>query len=365
MHRYNRHITLPEIGLEGQQKLIQSKVLVIGAGGLGCPILQYLTAAGVGSIGIIDFDVVDILNLQRQVLYGSSSLGQNKALAAKKRLEDLNSDVNITAYPEALTHQNAINLFKNYDIIVDGSDNFETRYLVNDACIITNKPLVFGAIYKFEGQVSVFNYQNGPSYRCLFPNPPQKNSIPNCSEIGVLGVLAGVIGCLQANEVLKIILGIGDTLSGKLLLYNALSLQNTIINIQQSEEEIKKVLDSKDNFKTRETSNFCDTKIQNISIEDALNMSNIQFIDVREKYEQPKIEGIKVTQIPLSDLENQLHQLETEKDLVLFCQSGIRSKKAVSVLKDFKINNCYYLNEGAYDIIQYLKTINIKELRLK
>src|SRR5690606_19253182 len=216
-NRYSRHIILSEIGQAGQDKLLSAKVLVIGAGGLGCPVLQYLAAAGIGTLGIIDFDVVEISNLQRQVLFGTSSLGKNKAEAAKKHLEDLNPEISIMAYAEKLTYQNALELFKNYDIIVDGSDNFETRYLVNDACIITNKPLVFGAIYKFEGQVSVFNYQNGPSYRCLFPNPPQKDTVPNCSEIGVLGVLPGIIGSMQANEVLKIILGIGSTLSGKLL----------------------------------------------------------------------------------------------------------------------------------------------------
>ena len=225
MNRYSRHIILSEIGQIGQDRISNTKVLVIGAGGLGCPILQYLTAAGVGTIGIIDFDVVELSNLQRQVLFGTSSLGKNKAIAAKARLEDLNDSISIIAYPEPLTYQNAIALFNQYNIIVDGSDNFETRYLVNDACIITNKPLVFGAIYKFEGQVSVFNYQNGPSYRCLFPTPPKKDSVPNCSEIGVLGVLPGIIGSMQANEVLKIILGLGNSLSGKLLCYNALTSQ--------------------------------------------------------------------------------------------------------------------------------------------
>ena len=206
MSRYNRHIILSEIGQAGQDKLSNAKVLVIGAGGLGCPVLQYLAAAGIGTIGIVDFDIVDISNLQRQVLFGTSSLGKNKAEAAKQRLEDLNNEISIIAYPEKLTHKNAIDLFNQYDIIVDGTDNFETRYLVNDACIITNKPLVFGAIYKFEGQVSVFNYQNGPSYRCLFPSPPKEGTVPNCSEIGVLGVLPGIIGSMQANEVLKIII---------------------------------------------------------------------------------------------------------------------------------------------------------------
>ena len=234
MNRYNRHIILSEIGQIGQDKLSNAKVLVVGAGGLGCPVLQYLAAAGIGTLGIIDFDVVEASNLQRQVLFGNSSLGQNKAEAAKIRLEDLNDTITINAYPFPLDHQNALDLFNQYDIIVDGSDNFETRYLVNDACILTNKPLVFGAIYKFEGQVSVFNYENGPSYRCLFPNPPKKDSVPNCSEIGVLGVLPGIIGSMQANEVLKIILGIGNVLSGKLLCFNALTNQTSILKVKKS-----------------------------------------------------------------------------------------------------------------------------------
>lgn len=207
MSRYNRHIILSDVGQIGQDKLSKAKVLVVGAGGLGCPVLQYLTAAGIGELGIIDFDVVEESNLQRQILFGTSSLGTNKALAAKNRLEDLNPTIQINAYTEKLTSKNALELFKEYDIIVDGTDNFATRYLVNDAAILTNKPIVYGAIYKFEGQVSVFNYQNGPSYRCLFPNAPKEGSVANCSEVGVLGVLPGIIGTMMANEVLKISFG--------------------------------------------------------------------------------------------------------------------------------------------------------------
>ena len=213
---------LSEIGITGQKKLKDSKVLVIGAGGLGCPVLQYITAAGVGSIGIIDFDVVDVSNLQRQILYSTNDIGANKAAAAKERLNALNPLINIIAYEYKLSNKNALELFSQYDIIVDGSDNFSTRYLVNDACVLTEKPLVYGAIHKFEGQVTVFNFEQGPSYRCLFPEAPSPDSAPNCSETGVLGVLPGIIGVYQANEVLKIILGIGESLSGKLLLIDAL-----------------------------------------------------------------------------------------------------------------------------------------------
>ena len=234
MNRYSRHIALSEIGQAGQNKLLNAKVLVIGAGGLGCPILQYLAAAGVGNIGIVDFDTIELSNLQRQVLFGSASIGLNKAEAAKTRLQDLNNTISITAYPKKLTHQNSLSLFKNYDIIVDGTDNFETRYLINDAAIITNKPVVFGAIYKFEGQVSVFNYKAGPSYRCLFSDQQEKEQSGHCEDVGVLGVLPGIIGSMQANEVLKMILEIGNILSGKLLIYNALNFQTSVIKINKS-----------------------------------------------------------------------------------------------------------------------------------
>lgn len=353
--RYSRHIILSEIGQEGQNKLSSAKVLVIGAGGLGCPILQYLTAAGIGCIGIVDFDVVEISNLQRQVLFGTSSLGENKAEAAKKRLEDLNDTISITAYPEKLTHKNAIDLFNQYDIIVDGTDNFATRYLVNDAAIITNKPLVFGAIYKFEGQVSVFNYNNGPSYRCLFPNPPEKDAIPNCSEIGVLGVLPGIIGSMQANEVLKIILGLGKVLSGELLCYNALNSQTITLKINKSASQIESILSKKERFHTNHIEELCEVDDNIISIKEVVNQGNIQIIDVRETHETPKIESLEVISIPLSTLESQLEKINPEKKKAIFCQSGIRSKRAVSILKTLKINHCYSIIEGTLEIKLYLE----------
>lgn len=350
-NRYNRHIILSEIGQKGQDKISNAKVLVIGAGGLGCPVLQYLTAAGIGTIGIIDFDVVELSNLQRQILYGTSSLGKNKATVAKARLEDLNDSISIIAYPEQLTHRNAVKLFRQYDIIVDGSDNFETRYLVNDACIITNKPLVFGAIYKFEGQVSVFNYKNGPSYRCLFPNPPEKDTVPNCSEIGVLGVLPGIIGSMQSNEVLKIALGIGNILSGKLLCYNALTSKTSILTVNKNEVTFRSVLDEKENFQDKQTHTNCNIEV---SIKDILSEDNIQFIDVRETDELPKIESLEVTHIPLSQLDQNLNKIDSDKKKVLFCQSGIRSKKAVSILNTANIYNCLSLKESVSELNNYL-----------
>lgn len=352
--RYNRHIILKEIGQEGQNKLAKTKVLVVGAGGLGCPILQYLAAAGVGTLGIIDFDVVEESNLQRQILFGNSSLGINKAIAAKTRLEDLNNSIIIKAYPEKLLHKNAVFLFSDYDIIVDGTDNFNTRYLINDTAIITNKPVVFGAIYKFEGQVSVFNYKDGPSYRCLFPVPP-KNNIPNCSEVGVLGVLPGIIGTMQANEVLKIIIGIGRVLSGELLCYNALTLQTTRLAFQKNETEIKKVLARKSGFEfQKEEEDLCSVLIEK-SIQKVIHFSEVQFVDVREFGEKPSIIGLKHLQIPLSELKNRISEISTQKEILFFCQSGLRSKKAVLVAQNLGVNNCYSCKEGAIEINEIMK----------
>ncbi|CAI8239953.1 MAG: putative adenylyltransferase/sulfurtransferase MoeZ [Formosa sp. Hel1_33_131] len=358
MERYNRHIILSEIGQKGQDKLSNAKVFVIGAGGLGCSALQYLAAAGIGTLGIIDFDVVEVSNLQRQILFGSSSIGQNKAIAAKKRLEDLNDSISIIAYPIKLTHQNALDLFSQYDIIVDGSDNFETRYLANDACILTSKPLVFAAIYKFEGQVSVFNYNAGPNYRCLFPSSPKKGMVPNCSEVGVLGVLPGIIGSLQTNEVLKIILEIGDVLSGKLFCYNALSLQTSILKIIRNETSFQSVLERKKDFYKTQTNFSCDTEVNSVSIKNVSFDKTLQLIDVREPHEQPKITEIEVTYIPLSQLESQLHKINRVGTKVIFCQSGIRSKRAVQLLNTLGIVNCYRLNEGASELKNYINTPN-------
>ena len=354
MNRYNRHIILSEIGQSGQDKLSKAKVLVIGAGGLGCPVLQYLAAAGIGTLGIMDFDVVTESNLQRQILFGTSSLGFNKAIAAKERLEDLNNTIKINAYTSKLTHKNALALFNIYDIIVDGTDNFASRYLINDASIITKKPLVYAGIYKFEGQVSVFNYQGGPSYRCLFSSPPKEGDIPNCSDVGVLGVLPGIIGTMQANEVLKLILGIGDLLTGKVLYYNVLSSQFTVLKINRSEKEIQKVLNSEPFFELLEDSLNCEVTDTVISINEALKKQNIQLIDVREFNVNPIIEDENFIHIPLSEFHKNLDMIDPEKEKIIFCQVGVKSKKAVSILRDHQINNSYSLNESALEINKYL-----------
>ncbi len=356
MSRYSRHIVLSEVGPQGQALLSSTKVLVIGAGVVGCPVLQYLAAAGIGTLGIIDFDVVELSNLQRQILFGTSSIGLNKALAAKNRLEDLNPSVQINAYPEKLTAENALSLFESYDIIVDGTDNFATRYLVNDASIISNKPVVFGAIYKFEGQVSVFNYQNGPSYRCLFPIPPKEGSVANCSEVGVLGVLPGIIGCMQANEVIKMVLGFEHVLSGKLLCFDSKTAKITTIKVNKSAKAFEKVHALKDHLKDQQSESNCEIKVEEISAEDALHKENVQFIDVRERDEYPQIDLPPSLQIPLGTLEQNLNRLPSEKEYIVFCQSGVRSKLAVQLLKELDIPHCYSLRGGALAIVEHLKT---------
>lgn len=328
--QYNRHLILDEIGESGQLKLRQSKVLVIGAGGLGCPILQYLSAAGVGTIGIIDDDKVDQSNLQRQILFAISDVGEFKVTAAIKRLNGLNPFVNFIPHLCRLNTENALSIFQGYDIIVDGSDNFPTRYLANDASAISKKPLVFGSIFKFEGQVSVFNYQNGPTYRCLFPNPPGPNEVPNCSEIGVLGVLPGIIGSIQANEVLKILLGIGNVLSGQLLTYNTLNNTQYIIKFDKNEALKINSLDS--NYEI-----FCGLKelefdLEYGSVKDQLN--DYSLIDVRELWERD-IANIGGIHIPLAELPQRLKELEGSKPILIYCQTGSRSQIARQLFIDF------------------------------
>lgn len=325
--QYSRHLILDEISDSGQLKLKQAKVLVIGAGGLGCPILQYLAAAGVGTIGIVDHDRIDQSNLQRQILYTHDDLGEFKAEVAASKLSRLNPFITFKIHLKKLTVENAIQLFSKYDIIVDGTDNFPTRYLVNDAAILTNKPVVFGSIFKFEGQVSVFNYKSGPTYRCLYPTPPKPNEVPNCSEIGVLGVLPGIIGSLQANEVLKIILEFGRVLSGKILTYNALSSEQLIFNFKKNTAIHIEAL--RDNYES-----FCGItyEITEITFEDYLkNKLNYNVLDVRTLAERHDY-SIESLHIPLNELDKRLDEIPKNKALLVYCKSGIRSKAAIEIL---------------------------------
>lgn len=336
---YNRQIILPELGLIGQEKLKAGRVLMIGAGGLGCPVLQYLVAAGVGHISIVDDDVVDISNLHRQILYSIADVGKPKAEVAKQKLEWLNPFVEITANQERLSTDNAVKLISGYDIIVDGSDNFTTRYLVNDTCMALNKPLVFGSIFKFEGHVSVFNYDDGPNYRDLFPEPPPENEVPNCDEAGVIGVLPGIIGTYMANEVIKIICGIGETLSGKLFNMNALDNSMSVYKITKQKQAISAPAIN-----------------QPISIDREINMDTLNnwlaenpdeicLIDVRETYEfdDYNIGGIN---IPLYELQESAEMVPASKKLVFICQTGQRSKLALQWTDAYLKNEKYSLKNG-------------------
>jgi len=328
MMRYNRQIILSEVGEKGQQKLGQAKVLIIGAGGLGAAILPYLAAAGIGEIGIIDDDNIEITNLQRQVIYRNDAIGKSKALEAKEMALSLNPLIQINAITDTLNTKNAIALFEYYDIMVDATDNLQTKYLINDACVVTNKPFVYGSIYKFQGQVSVFNYQNGPTYRCLFPD--ESSNSKNCVDAGVMGISVGIIGMFQANEVLKMVLGIGNVLSGELLIYNMLT------NDQQKFELVKSNVTLLSRLDFEKKYNQIDSNILEITATEALAYSNnpeVLFLDVRNEDEFPKISLPNHIQIPLADLEENISELDSDKKLLVYCQSGIRSKKAVEILK--------------------------------
>ncbi|MBQ0768936.1 MAG: molybdopterin-synthase adenylyltransferase MoeB [Bizionia sp.] len=343
--QYDRHIILDEIGLSGQEKLKQASVLVIGAGGLGCSVLQYLTASGVGTIGIIDNDVVSQSNLQRQILYTHNDIGKLKAEIAADRLSGLNPYVNFVVYTERLSTENAILLFNLYDIIVDGSDNFATRYLVNDAAVLTNKPVVFGSIFKFEGQVSVFNYKNGPTYRCLYPTPPAPNTIPNCSEIGVLGVLPGIIGSFQANEVIKIICGIGTVLTKKLLTFNTLTMKQVVLNYKKDSSITIDAL--QENYDIN-----CSITLQSLSEITMKELKSSQeeytLLDVRTLLEREYF-NIGGLHIPLQELDSRFEEIKTDKKIVVYCKAGMRSEMAIHILKEKGLkNNLINLKGGLF-----------------
>jgi len=347
IRRYSRHLLIPEFGTEGQLRLKAAKVAVIGCGGLGSPILLYLAAAGVGTLGIIDGDRVDESNLQRQVLYGTESVGKPKVEETAKRLQSLNPNVKIEAHFEQLTSQNALEILGDYDLVIDGSDNFPTRYLVNDACVLLNKPLVYGAIYRFEGQVAIFNYQNGPNYRDLFPTPPPPELAPNCAEAGVLGVLPGIIGSLQANEAIKLLAGIGEPLTGKLFVMDALTLTTRIIRIPRMPERPKivelidydvfcgvKIPESKDEISSEELEEWLKSGV------------DFQLIDVRESYEYD-IDNLSGELMPLSRLEDFVAGISRAKPVVIHCQGGMRSRKAIKQLREqYNFSNLKNLTGG-------------------
>ena len=343
MTRYSRQIVLQEIGEAGQLKLQNARVLVIGAGGLGCPVLQNLAAAGVGTIGIVDGDVVDETNLHRQLLYTLKDCGKSKVEVAKKVILELNPEIKVNVYRDFFGTQNAFEIVSDYQIIVDCTDTLAIRYLINDVAVVKKIPVVYASIYKFQGQVSVFNYKNGPSYRCLFPEQEGLNTVPSCVESGVLGVLPNTLGTLQATEVLKIILEIGTVLSGKLLIYDALHFQTQIIDFAKNPKAIEKgfiigsqLLNSK---KTKE----------NLSPEAFLEKCQqleLIVIDVRELDEKPEFKGTNVIQIPLSRLEEYSKKLDKNQEIVLFCQTGQRSQTALNYLKKSGFVGVFHLGRG-------------------
>jgi sulfur-carrier protein adenylyltransferase/sulfurtransferase len=328
--RYARQTILPEIGIGGQEKLKAAKVLVIGAGGLGCPVLQYLAAAGVGTIGIADGDTVDLSNLQRQVLYTAADVGMGKAITSARKIEQINPNIKVVVHPVTVDESNVLDLVQQYDIIVDGSDNFDTRYLVNDACVIKQRPMVSGAIYKFEGQVSVFNYNQGPTYRCLFPEPPGAGESPNCAEIGVTATLPGIIGTIQANEVIKMITGIGTVLSGKLLIIDTLTMASHTINFNSV--AVNKQIAA---LKPAAATTTCKIEIGQLSFDEMMAHLNsetvVQLVDVREP-EEHNISNIGGINIPLSRLDVEYTVLDPDRFTVVYCASGMRSNQSAKML---------------------------------
>jgi sulfur-carrier protein adenylyltransferase/sulfurtransferase len=339
--RYQRQIILKEFGQTGQQKLLQAKVLVIGAGGLGCPVLQYLAAAGVGTIGIVDDDTVSLTNLHRQVLYSVNDIGLPKANRADAVLSGLNPDINIIPFNDRLTVENALALFRSFDIIVDGTDNFSTRYMINDACVLSGKPLIYGAISQFEGQVTIFNSLQGSNdkpvnYRDLFPQPPKEDEVLNCAEAGVLGVLPGIIGTMMANETIKLITGMGEPLINRLLTYNALSNQVYELNLASREETSALIPASEMLFKQMDYEWLCGLspssfEIDGNTFDEMLEYGIVDVIDVRELDELPSVHEFSHKKIPLKQIENAATGIKSDS-VIVFCQSGKRSKQAATIL---------------------------------
>ncbi|RED23490.1 adenylyltransferase/sulfurtransferase [Flavobacterium cutihirudinis] len=351
-NRYNRQIILPEIGAEGQQKLSKSKVLVIGAGGLAATILPYLASAGVGKIGVIDDDVVEVSNLHRQVIYKTSAVGKSKVEEAKLMLLELNPEIEVDIFSEKLSGKNAISLFENYDIIVDATDSISIKYLINDACLVTNKPMVYGSIFRFQGQVSVFNYQNGPTYRCLYPD--ENSNALNCEDAGVIGISVGIIGMFQANEVLKMILEIGEVLSGKILVYNILNNEQQKYDFDKS--DIQSI--SRETFEEKYNKNEVEEISFDVVLEE-INNDEVLFLDVRNEDELPKISLKNQIKIPLMHLENEIEKLDKNQKIYVFCQSGIRSKTAVELLKNHQFKNIKSIAGGVLGMKQLLQEIKI------
>ena len=357
--RYSRHLIMPEVGMDGQLKLKQAKVLCIGTGGLGAPLGLYLAAAGVGRIGLVDFDKVDLSNLQRQILFDTNDIGRPKIEAATNRLRNLNPDIQIDNFETRLTSENALDILKDYDIVVDGTDNFPTRYLVNDACVILGKPNVYGSIFRFEGQITIFGYPGGPCYRCLYPEPPPPGLVPSCAEGGVLGVLPGIVGAIQAAETLKLIIGKGEPLVGRLLLFDALAMRFRELKLRKNPEcpvcgghpTITKLIDYEEfcGIRGEESASPAQTSVPEIApreLKARLDRGDDLFIlDVREPHEF-QICNLGGHLIPLGELSRRVNELDSSREIVAHCRSGKRSAEAVEFLRSAGFRKVLNLKGG-------------------
>ncbi|MCK6684049.1 MAG: molybdopterin-synthase adenylyltransferase MoeB [Thermoanaerobaculia bacterium] len=354
--RYSRHLLLPEVAVAGQQKLKNGRVLLVGAGGLGSPAALYLAAAGVGTIGLVDFDVVDESNLQRQILHDTTTIGQPKLVSARRRLEALNPHVKVVLFEERLTSENVLSIFDGFDVVLDGTDNFATRYLTNDACFFLKKPNVYGSIFRFEGQASVFWPEKGPCYRCLYPSPPPPGLVPSCAEGGVLGVLPGVVGALQATEALKILLGTGRPLTGRLLLYDALDLSFSELKLRR-DPACPLCGENRTITGLVDTAEFCGlgrgdeppagAEISPGELDTWVKRGDpVELIDVREPHEAAicAIDGARL--IPLASLPERVHEIDGGRTIVVHCKSGARSARAVALLKQAGLTRTYNLRGG-------------------
>jgi adenylyltransferase/sulfurtransferase len=356
--RYSRHLIMPEVGMEGQLKLKQAKVLLIGAGGLGAPLGLYLSAAGVGRLGLVDFDVVDFTNLQRQVTFSTSDVGRSKLAAAKERLAGLNPEIEIDTFAARLTSENALEILREFDVIVDGTDNFPTRYLVNDACVLLGKPNVYGSIFRFEGQATIFGYPGGPCYRCLYPEPPPPGLVPSCAEGGVLGVLPGIVGAVQAMETIKLILGRGDLLVGRLLVFDALAMRFRELKLRKNADcpacgnrrTITHLIDYNEFCGIRgEEAPTPAVQVPELTpreVKARLDRGDDLFIlDVREPHEY-QICNLHGHLIPLGELPRRVHELDSSREIVAHCRSGKRSAEAVEFLRKAGFRKVWNLKGG-------------------
>jgi adenylyltransferase/sulfurtransferase len=357
--RYSRHLILPDVGIEGQQKLKAARVLLIGAGGLGSPAALYLAAAGVGTLGLVDFDNVDVTNLQRQILHGTKDVGRPKLVSARERIGDVNPHVRLATYETALTSKNALEILRDYDLVVDGTDNFATRYLVNDACVLLGRPNVYGSIFRFEGQASVFALEGGPCYRCLFPEPPPPGLVPSCAEGGVLGVLPGLVGTIQATEAIKLILGVGEPLAGRLLLVDTLGMQFRTVTVRQDPacpacgtREIRELIDYEQfcgvraaEAEPRAVAGFVEITPRELTARLSRG-EQLQLIDVREQFEWDivRIPGARL--VPLATLPEVAETLDRDREIVVYCKGGTRSRAAASHLADVGFRRVVNLTGG-------------------